>query len=409
MNHKYAIAIINPISSANEYNLKISESGYLPIAIYTGAIEHQQYKRFVDTSSFDMAIFADDINDVIEKLSSFNILAVIPGSDCGIEYADKLARHFKTCGNNPGSWLKRFDKFSAIAALREVGLYKGYSLEIPKHLPPQDSSLTSEIVYPCVIKRSQGTGALGVKICHSYDELVKAVDENLEFTESSDEVVFVEKYALGMEFSATLINEGAEAPRRLLCLMAYEKYPDKIFPGIYKTISSISVKSDFALECLNFCSQVNAALEFNYGINDIEFKYDSGEFYFIEQNGRLPGANTPNLISASTNVDCYIENIKIYSGLKSFDEIIQTSFFSVVFIPNYKTAEIKAVRGLNEIKRLPSYYSHKTYLEPGKIAESTSNFMNTALQISLLSENPLKLQDDIKIVCTLIHIEYANS
>lgn len=219
----------------------------------------------------------------------------------------KLCRCFDLPGPNPASIEQCYDKFIQRQLLAKAGV------AIPAYRLAANAtdveSSAAEIGLPVIVKPAVGSGSMGVRLCHSIDELAEHTAYLLDGKNlwRSPPRVLVEEFAEGPAYIAAVMG------REVVGIGAADYHPPPHF--VYRactfpaplTDEEHERIADVSLSCL-------PALGLDWGPKSIELRLTKRGPVVIEVNPRLSGAPTPLLINLAYGVDLIAEHIKLVIG-----------------------------------------------------------------------------------------------
>jgi biotin carboxylase len=396
-----AVVVVDPISSACYYGAEIQKHGYLSIALISVKRLSEAVRRLQNLNEFESIVYADDLDEAMQALSRYSIRAVIPGSDVGIKFSDALSSMYGLLGNPVESSQARLNKLELKEKLIAAGVSATWARGVRLEELKIDTFKKND--YPLVVKPAQGTGSRNVKVCRNHRELyaaVQAVEKDREIQSDGEFYTLVEKYLAGDEYFVVTANCGLSGHKVMLCFAKYEKVEADGNPSIYKNIRSLSLNDSRALLAFSYASEVNSALEFFWGINDIELKIGSNGPLIIEQNGRLPGANVPRLIEACSGVNCYELNIDVYLGgfSRAFESVEFSRHFCICCLICNVSGVVKNISGLEKVEGLDSFYMLELSVVEGEIVGRTRDFLSSWGMVYLVHESQEVLARDSDFV-----------
>jgi len=402
------IVVIDPISSGRFYGQAIRTKGYCALALVTQKKLSGRLQKLYGVETFDKVFFVEDFEDACRQLQEARVCAVIPGSDSALPLCDRLADHFKVLGNPTQTSSARIDKFTMKCYLEAAGVQA-----VSAYLLSKDDFAKApgpEISFPVVVKPRYGTGAQNVKVCESRNEVYNAfldIENSVYANSSCEQVALFEPFVEGVEQFIVTANLGGSR-RQILCFAQYQKIRVGQNPSVYRTIRSLSPDSTSAKQAFAYVKEANSALQADVGINDVEFKANSEGYYFIEQNGRLPGANVPNLIELCTGLDCYSLNIDIYLGHAS-DKIskpVYTKHFCICCLISDRTGYVSGVEGVALVEELESFHEICIFVEDDELIGATENFLSSWGVVYLIHEDSSRLQRESEIVHEKLKLKF---
>lgn len=409
MSKLLAVVVVDPISSGQYYGGEIQRSGYLSIALISVKKLSEAVRHLQKLNEFECIIYAEGVEEAVQALSRFNVRAVIPGSDIGTRLSDALGTRFGLISNRLESSPVRFNKRELKKQLlaKGVAATKSWGIRLEK----LDTDPCPQFEYPLVVKPAQGTGSRNVKICRNYSDLyaaVQAVQRNKEAQTEEERCALVEQYLEGDEYFVVTANCGMSGYKRMLCFAIYEKLEVNGNPSIYKNIRSLPLDDKRGAVAFSYVSMVNDAIEFVWGVNDVELKLGSDGPLIIEQNGRLPGANVPRLIEVCSGVNCYSLSLDIYLGLPLGDtkSVAFSKHFCICCLICDVSGVVKDISGLDLVKSLESFYMMELYVSEGCFVEQTRDFLSSWGMVYLVHESRDVLTEDSESVHRFLKLNY---
>lgn len=396
-----AVVVIDPIGSARQYGPEIANLGFLAISVVSGASYAPGLERLHSNAGFDVVFTGSCLSDLMRSLDEYHVCAVVPGSDTGLTLADRLASLFSLIGNPASTSTARVNKL----AMKERLLKQGVRATPSYPLTLESSGVNLPSPFPLVVKPTMGTGSRGVKLCNNSDEMLEAL-RYMYSGEQSPEAI-IERYLDGDEYFVVTANLGPSASKQLLCFAQYEKLKITNNPSVYRNIRSLPVDTPMAAQAFKYADEINCSIGALYGVNDIEMKYEDGEFLIVEQNGRLPGANVPKLIEACTGVNCYELNLNIYLGeaLQSVPDFAYTKQFCVCCLVSDIEGLCDDVEGLDEVQGLSSFCGCDLLVTRGDTVERTHDFLSAWGFVYLVHSDSEALARDSELVHSLMKLK----
>ena len=166
---------------------------------------------------------ARPFEEIVEEVSAYKPVAVIPGCETGVELADQLAHFWGLPGNDLAFSRARRDKFAMYEAVSKAGLrhldYGRFAAS-----PPLVSWVKQKNRFPVVIKPARSAGADGLHICRSLDEVEQAFEKltgmNTIFGEPNTSVI-AQEFADGYEVVVNTVS--CKSWHRVTDLWRYSK------------------------------------------------------------------------------------------------------------------------------------------------------------------------------------------
>lgn len=266
------------------------------------------------------------------------IEAIFSSSELYIEMTSRLAKRLGLRGNNPHAIAICRDKYTLYQKLSECGI----KVAKTKQISAKDDleSILSVFSYPVIIKPSQLSGSVGVKLCYNFGEAVEYVADLFEkngspyFLNVTSNLV-VQEFIEGEEYSVeTITNKTGHKiigiTKKYLGALPYFVEVGHDFPGMNEKNPSYFPVISAVQEALN-------AVNFTFGPAHTEVRIKDDQVYIIEINPRLAGGMIPKLIQLSTKEDVIKEVIDFYLGSNRQKDYLASSYASLRFlIPPYQ-------------------------------------------------------------------------
>ncbi|NOL49840.1 ATP-grasp domain-containing protein [Pelistega europaea] len=241
-------------------------------------------------AKFDPSLYSKNIiysEQAHADIKAYHPDFIVAGSELGVALSEKLSFAFGLKGNHPHSTGLRRNKHQMMNAVKEAGLASIAEFAVSPHqtLPaiPQDW-------YPVVVKPTESAGGDGVVICHSLQEVEKAIQHNFSSTNVfglDNQQILIQRKISGQQLMVNTISvEGQHIilevwqETRKIIDDKYTVYDFEVLVNDYETaFSGLSA----------YIQGLLSALQVQYGPCHIElFWTDSGPV-LIEMAARLQG------------------------------------------------------------------------------------------------------------------------
>ncbi len=240
---------------------------------------------------------------------------------------------------------------------------------------------SSPIGYPCVVKPNDESGSVGVKICHSNEEFIEAVNNIYQLTSPNCRgyqiatKILVEEYIPGDEYSAEMVwnpdlNEWLllGVTKKFVSPPPYCVEVGHIFP-----FGDAQFEKEVELQL----KEVLATIGFKNSFAHVEFKVIGGVLKLIEINPRVGGDQIPELMKLAKHIDPIALYLRASLGIRfealELDKKQQQSegktYAAICFLFSTKEGEVSQLKIGSNFE-----HSHKTHLAqlPKKIKGLTS-------------------------------------
>ena len=292
--NKGTIVVIECRSTAVSYIGDIRRLGYEPVLIELTVPDdqkeynrwlHDKYYAYSEDKPSRIVETADDFEEALRTVSALSPVAILPGSDEGVELASRLSKALGLKGIDPDKLpaLKKKDLMQE--ALKNAGLryIRGHKISTKEEALDFFRECGSGKI---VIKPVSGEATVGVCICNNEDEINKAVELNkgIDFGGNG---FFVQEYIDGREFVVDMISSGGRNYPAICS--SYNKIEIPGAGRVYHSSIFSHWNSPEFRELVEYAGEATKALGFSYGGSHSEYMVDKDGPVLIEINSRVQG------------------------------------------------------------------------------------------------------------------------
>lgn len=396
---KYCV-IVDAYSSGKYYAPYFKDKGYSCIHIQTNP--NLPYE--IISEDFEVLIpYQGDFQGLLASLEIFPIEFIVPGSEPGVEFAEKLGIALNLFLNEAGSGENCRNKYLTGEVLQNHGIRSILQAKID-HPDQAIAWLKLHDCLPVVVKPIDSAGADGFHLCKNIDEVVIAIESLLKastvFGKPNSEVL-IQEYAEGDEYIVNTVSYNSL--HYVQSFMIYEKRETPEGGLIFETYA-LREPSECpqSKEIFEYAFAVLDTLGIKYGPAHIEIVLTQKGPVLIECNGRPHGHSFPETLMMECLGQTQIELSTL--ALMNPDEFFRRieepfriyNHMTVVELIALEEGEIEAIQFLDEIEKLPSFYHFRTHYKPGDYMNKTIDLSSSPGDIFLKSENQDQIQEDIK-------------
>lgn len=407
---KRKIVIIQCISSSVNYISDIRDMGFEPVLMELWVPESQKEsdrKWHDDYYSLNGDILPDifreseKYEDNLELMKKLNPVLIIPGSDNAIEIAMMLSADLGLTGNSLKSLRAMQNKFFMQDALKNAGL-RYIKTAFVYEMQDAVDFFHENGDRPVIVKRKHGGSSVGVTLCRTEEEIIKAVEMQriliLDGEYSGN--VIIQEYIDGTEYVVDTVSCRGE--HRTVFAMQYEKQLTEESRKIYDTDTYIDSGDEKYRYLSDYIFQVLDAIGVTYGPVHSEIMVDENGPVLIEVNCRPAGASvkrsyqdrilgcheTREALDAYLYPESFPEKIKKFG---KYGHLICPAMVKNVIIP--KKIFVKHLRFQETAAQLASFVYMLTEGE-NRIYEKTIDLGNVGGLIYLANEDADQLKKD---------------
>ena len=345
-----------------------------------------------------------DMDELICELQEYNPVAVFPGCETGVELADALAARFGLPGNGPESGKASRDKYLMHQALDKAGV-KGLKSWLGDDIKALLKRV-EDIGLPVVLKPHNSSGADGVHICRSEEEIKAAFNSLLGSRNILGEVitrVLAQEFAPGKE---VVVNTVSCAGKHAVSdLWRYSKIITSDGRSVYDGSELVRDFGGVTGRTLDYAFDVLDALNIKQGPAHMEVMLTKDGPVLIECGARPMGAGYPQeLLRESLGYTQLELSLESYIEPEAFLQRIRKSYrlkkhFFIKFLVSSREGDIESVPGVSLLASLPSVRSGNllSCFEADTL-KRTVDLLSAPGSIFLCHENPKILAEDLNII-----------
>ena len=407
---KRKIVIIQCISSSVNYISDIRDMDFEPVLMELWVPESQKEsdrKWHDDYYSLNGDILPDifreseKYEDNLELMKKLDPLLIIPGSDSALEIAMQLSADLGLPGNSFKNIRAMQNKYYMQDALKKAGL-RYIKTAIIYEMKDAVDFFHENGDRPVIVKRKHGGASIGVTLCRTEEEVIKAVEMQRIFFfsgEYSGEVI-IQEYIDGTEYVVDTVSCRGE--HRTVFAMQYEKQLTEESRKIYDTDTYIDSGDEKYRYLSDYIFQALDAIGVTYGPVHSEIMVDENGPVLIEVNCRPAGASVKRSYQdrilgcheTREALDAYLYPESFSDKIKKFGKyghLICPAMVKNVIIP--KKIFVKHLRFQETAAQLASFVYMLTEGE-NRIYEKTIDLGNVGGLIYLANEDADQLKKD---------------
>lgn len=364
------IVIVEILSTGINYVDDAIARGYKPVvveAMYLGTdeeraqfLEMQKIARNGLPKDVPCISPSADYNTILEQVRAYDPVAVVAGSEYGVELATHLASDLGLPGN-PWSIIGRMTRKDEMhQALADAGV-RSIRGRIVRSEAEAEAFYKELDTTHTVIKRARSAATLGVHLCEGYDEMMDAVRQELALSAGDENVgdILMQERIMGKEYIVNTVSCGGK--HRLVSLWAYDKIQMN-GSNIYNYAESVSRLDIGQSELIRYAYDVLDAIGLQYGPVHGEYMVDEKGPVLIEVNCRPMGAGLERhfveKVFGEHETDCALD---AYLNPAKFDlnrilpyRPLQKGVIKLFILPD--DVKLESAPVLQMVQQLPSFY-----------------------------------------------------
>ncbi|WBB78738.1 ATP-grasp domain-containing protein [Micromonospora sp. WMMD882] len=222
MADRRVIALVDPYGAVNKLGVALREAGLDCVRVQSTPEPPPSYGPADLTGYTDNLVHDGDFDRMVARLAALRPVAVVVGSELGVEFTDRLNETLGLPGNGTALSEARRDKFVQIEALRAAGLPTTRQLRVTD--PDELAAWHREIGGRIVVKPVRSARNDGVSFCDTPEQSVAAYHRVLSRHSVFDvpnEGVVAQEYLRGVEYVVNTVS--CQGRHRITDMWQYQK------------------------------------------------------------------------------------------------------------------------------------------------------------------------------------------
>jgi biotin carboxylase/ferredoxin-NADP reductase len=396
---KTTVVIIDGLSNGRFLAPAFIANGYNCIHVQTPFFMKSHLAGF-NYSLYNENIIADSVDEVLRELKKYaHILAVIPGSESAVLWADALSEQLGLSNSN-GTLLSeaRRNKFIMQETIKKQGL------DHIAHFKARDVEsilewIAKNTTYPVVMKPIQSAGTEGFYLCQ--DEAMirtsfKAIYQHKDIFQQVNEEVLVQKYIEGQEYSVNFVScNGKHFLSEIWKVDKTVRYGAKMYE-----LTSLLPQDATEYQSLKlYAEQVLNAIGIKYGPSHCEVIIDNTtkKPVLVEVAARLMGGVDFGVVAEATGTNAAVVTAEAYLSpetfAKRFDYLKHKKHVLMVQLLADDQGVFESIDEAS-LQALPTLKGYDIYLNPGDLMQPTRDLFTCPGLAFLVGEHLEQMNSD---------------
>ena len=377
----------------------------------TAQWRHGWYRRLGDLVIASYEVAGEPVAAVASALAHDypdGFSGIVPWDEMSILYGAELGEQLGL-GWNPRQVIERCrDKGVMKEHLRQVGRVRINAGAVVKDAAEAIAFQEALDRWPVVVKPTGGAGSAHVTFAGDRGELLRGCQEVLE---SGDGEVLLEEYVGGRELA---VNGMVDKDGNFLItdVWLYDRRESHGVPNLYYETIKVGTETSIFGELASYAAAVIEGLELRRAPVHMEVKVDDRGPCLIEVGARLPGGNQPMLASMLHGrslfelAAChYLDELPLSGGDVNYSRYDRFAARIVSGIQPVTLPAVRALVGLDEVERLPSFVGSGLLRRPGMPLAQTIDLRTKSYEVYLLHADPEQVAHDAQAVRQLLRYE----
>eukprot|EP00741_Cyanophora_paradoxa_P009483 tig00000144_g9185.t1 len=409
-----AFILVDPVVQYTEFLDRCATAHLVSVCVLINSVEkcrdEASEERVVASfrrreTRFDHVVGAPNVVAALDRLQYLAeraglryVGAAAIDSETGQDSVDILASCLGLPHNDLATLRARRDKVQMKRAVRAAGLRCAQWTTcdrlsaLPAALAPHR--------FPVVVKAPQGTGSIQVWICGTPEEARRAVETILskrDFFGRHSLFALIEEYLPGTEYAANLFAAGGEV--HIESIWRYDKGRSASGCPVYRRAELLDCTAPHLEPLARYARAVARAVGLRIGPGHLELKWEEGASggdggpCMVEIASRVSGGWKSSMTALVVpDWDPFQAALDVYRGVPP---ALPPSFRPQgavlhVFLRAPRPGTVRRVRGLAQIRALPTYFWDLLYVAEGARVRATADLFSHPASVFLVqrSSNP---------------------
>lgn len=413
--NNHVCVIVDPYSTGKYIAPALLSRGYRCIYIQSSKkLPHHITASARQEDFIAHLIYDNNLESILEQLSHYRIKLCLPGSESGVELADRLTERLKLPSNGTALSKARRDKFLMAEAARKNGLNTAQHFKSAKQEEILGWVQTFNH-YPVVLKPLKSASGDNVYICHSVEEAKYAFGKISKATDLFGEhntEVLAQSYIPGDEY---IINTVSYAGQHCTAeIWQVERVPQTT---VYDKCTLVTPDNERYDALQKYTFKVLDALQIHYGAATTELKFNREGPILIECGSRLMGGTELSFSNdyfgytqLSLMLEAYFEPLRFLQRSSSMLDGKSKYGMGVLLISNTEgelQADIDLAQELSGLKTLHCF--EVDIFKKGQRLHKTVDLLTCPGTIYLMGNDKEEVLNDYQNIRQLEQTLYLNA
>ncbi|WP_330288668.1 ATP-grasp domain-containing protein [Streptomyces sp. NBC_00576] len=382
------VVIVDPYAPARGFPAAFREAGHPVVRVQSTPEPPAVYRGSLDLSEYaDNLVYGGDFDAFAQTVRELGPVAVITGSEIGVEFADALSEALGLPSNGTELSHARRDKYAMIEKIKECGVAGARQL-----LVTSESELRTwheSVGGTIVLKPLRSAAGDGVSFCDSPDESAAAykvlADRPTVFSEPAAGVV-AQEYLVGTEY---IVNTVSCAGRHYATdVWQTERISVNGVTDLLVETYLLPAEDQVVQELVAYGFRVLDALGVRHGPGHLEIKRTPHGPRLVEMGARISGGELPYQAQRAIGegqlectVDAYVRPASFAARTGRNYHVKHAIGWAGLASPH--AGRLVGYRDLQGIRELPSVRDVRIMVQPGQQIKETVDDLTYPVTVML--------------------------
>jgi biotin carboxylase len=376
------VIVVDPYSSGVLYAPALRRAGFSPVAVRSVPFPHATFTDAFRPDDFDVRVTADgDFDDLAHTLGELRPVAVLPGSESGVELADRLAaRLTPRLANAPELSRSRRHKGLMAEAVRAAGLPVAPTVCVRDPADAEDRLAGTDFAgHDLVVKPSMGVSTDGVTLAPGGSRWRPLAERLLGRTNATgvvDREVVIQRRLFGTEYAVNTFSHDGRHTVTDIC--RYEKAANGDSFAVYKGVEFLPMDGPHHEELIDYVRRALDAVGFRFGPAHTEVMLTDDGPRLIEVNSRVAGSGMAAAAELATGDNGVHRVIRYLLGHRDFpagytlDRTVKVAMFVAP-----RSGTVTNAEAFERIRALPTCRHLRLNVRNGDRIAATSDLLSS--------------------------------
>jgi len=374
--------IVDPYSSGGMYAPTFAEAGVPAVAVLSRPTIMDVYRPSYHPEHFTEVIaFDGNLEPVAGRLAELAPRCILPGTEIGVELADRLAALVTPdLANVPALTAARRDKWEMAAAASAAGI--PVLAQICTHDPGEVAAWIEREQLAgrdLVVKPPKSASTDGVTRVPRGAGWREAFEAQLGRPNKWDIVndrMLVQEYATGTEYVVDAFSHGGVHTITDVC--RYRKMANGPYMAVYDSMEWLPPDEPGIAELVGYTKAVLDAVGLRNGAAHVEVMRTAAGPRLIEINARPHGGGQPRFCLVATGDSQVHRAVRHFASREPVPEHYELLLHTlVVFLVSRRAGILRNVETLDAVRQLPSHHYAAIGVNNGDRIEMTRDLLST--------------------------------
>lgn len=334
-----------------------------------------------------------ELAPVVEALRAYDVACIVPGTETGVELADRLAEALALPTSN-GTKLSaaRRDKYLMVEAVRRHGLRAARQI-LSSSADEVVAWAARENLRKIVVKPVKSAGTDSVAVCASPEEIRRAVASIVGTVNKlglPNTVALAQEFLAGTEFFLDTVSRAGV--HHFTDIWRYKKRSINGHDCVYDCNELRPSDGPNELAMREYVSGVLDALGIQWGPAHTEVMLTDEGPVLVESGARLDGLSVPTVNTAAIGygpvdltADCYLAPERFADRAR--EPYTRRKHALTVYLTTYQEGTVRGIPGEGWLRSLPSFFQMRLRVKPGSPVKKTMDYFTAPGFLTLVHED----------------------